>query len=118
MCLDAHGIVYLRITGNFLQSLMPRPCLCCLHQTGAQSVTTTILIHVPSFDANRATGSFTPVSTFADLMPAVSPHGFRLSLSRHDTVVVRVAHRQKARLPFHTLLWTPPSVTSVLPSAT
>jgi hypothetical protein len=50
MCLDAHGIFDLRITGNFLQSLIPRPCLCCLHQTGAQCATKAMLIHVPPFD--------------------------------------------------------------------
>src|SRR5215475_3791915 len=50
MRLDAHGILDLRITGNFLQSLIPRPCLCCLHQTGCQLVTTAIFIHVPSFN--------------------------------------------------------------------
>ena len=53
MCLDAHGIFDLRITGNFLQSLIPRPCLCCLHQTGAQSVTTALLMHVPPFNVGE-----------------------------------------------------------------
>src|SRR5215831_11127452 len=50
MCLDAHGILDLGITGNFLQSLIPRPCLCCLNQTGSQGATTAILIHIPPFD--------------------------------------------------------------------
>src|SRR5215470_4718892 len=50
MRLDAHGILDLRITGNFLQSLIPRPCLYCLHKPGAQFVTTTLRIHVPPFN--------------------------------------------------------------------
>jgi hypothetical protein len=52
MCLDAHGILDLRITGNFLQSLIPRPCLCCLHETSAQGATTALLIHVPPFNVS------------------------------------------------------------------
>ena len=53
MCLDAYCILDLCITGNFLQSLIPRPCLCCLHQTGSQSVTTALLIHVSPFDVGN-----------------------------------------------------------------
>src|SRR5262245_55888095 len=50
MCLDAHGIVSLGITGHFLDALMPRPCRCCLHQPCSQSATTAVLIHIPPFD--------------------------------------------------------------------
>src|SRR5437763_16213795 len=50
MRLDAHGIVHLGITGNFLEPMTPRPCLCYLHETGAQCVTTALIIDVPPFN--------------------------------------------------------------------
>src|SRR5262245_48082913 len=65
MRLDAHGIVYLGITGNFLESLMPRPCLCCLHETSAQGAATALLIHVPSFDVGDW-GRLAPFSIVAE----------------------------------------------------
>src|SRR5258706_10168872 len=53
MRLDAHGIVDLGITGNFLQSPIPCPCLCCLHETSAQGATTALLIDVPPFNVGN-----------------------------------------------------------------
>ena len=53
MRLDAHSIVYLGITRHFLQPMLPRPCLRCLHQTGSQCATTAIRIHIPPFDVRN-----------------------------------------------------------------
>jgi hypothetical protein len=59
MGLDAHGILDLRVTGNFLEPMMPRPCLCCLDETSAQGATTALRFHVPPFNVSDR-GCHTP----------------------------------------------------------
>src|SRR5215510_6995428 len=65
MCLDAHRILDLRITGNFLQPMMPRPCLCCLHKTSAQGATTALRIDVPPFNVGDR-GCLAPFGVVAE----------------------------------------------------
>src|SRR5262249_1822639 len=64
MGLDAYGILALRLTGHVLPSLMPRPCLCGLHQMGTQFVTTTLRIHVPALHGGNR-GCHAPCSVVA-----------------------------------------------------
>src|SRR5438874_1479652 len=81
MRLEAHRIVDLRVTRYFLQSMTPRPSLCCLHQTGTQSVTTALRIHVPPFNIGdwRCYASFsvvpeTHLDTPAESFPSAFQH--------------------------------------------